>query len=158
MVILILGLMAAIGAPRFSDHVRAVRLEAAARQFAAHIDYVRRVAINEGREADLSCSSTFYQSSNVDFPERLGERILVPMSDYDPAITLTADFDGQSRIVFDFEGVPHSGAAPLLAGSVTMTTGGDTFVIRVAAGTGRTNVTRLSLTEVTIDGSSGATP
>ena len=78
-VVLILGILAAVAAPRFSDSVRGSRLRAAANQIAGHVEYIRRVAINEARSASIAVNETDdrYWSTNVDFPDRLGHSIHV---------------------------------------------------------------------------------
>jgi prepilin-type N-terminal cleavage/methylation domain-containing protein len=161
LVILVMGILAAVAAPRFADSVRAIRLEAAARQLAAHIDYVRGVALNEGRTATLVFDNVrhTYASESVDFPQRTGELLQVSMPlDYDPTFTLEADFDSQSTLSFDFEGVPHAGASPLKVGRIVLGSGGETFAVVVSPGTGATRVQRVldNGVSVPVDGYSGA--
>ncbi len=145
-VILILGLMAALAAPRFTDSIRRTKLQVAARQTAAHIDYIRRVAVNEARTTTFHCSNTShrYGSGEVDFPERHGELIYISIRDeYDPAFTLTADFDSNTSLSFNFEGVPYVGSTPLADGSLVLAFDGTAFEIEITPGTGATTVRRL---------------
>jgi Tfp pilus assembly protein FimT len=141
-VILIIGLIAFIATPRFNNHVRAVKLEAAARQLAAHVNFIRRTAINEGRTTTLICDPAGYRSSNVDFPDRLGTLIFVRIKSLDSSFVLTANFNSQSQLSFDFEGVPRTGATAMTTGSISLTSGDDEFIVSIAAGTGRVTVTR----------------
>ncbi len=147
-VILILGIMAAIAAPRFADTVRATKLHAAANQLAAHIDYIRSVAVNEARTTTLLCDNSLhsYGSDEVDFPERRGERLYVLMREvYDPQFVLTANFDSKTTLSFDFEGVPKVGTTPLVSGTITIGLGNEKFQVLIAAGTGETTVSRVAV-------------
>lgn len=153
-VILILGILAAMGVPRFNESVRGAMLQSAALQMAAQIDLIRNTAINEGRTTTLLCdhSTHSYSSPDVDFAERLGTRIFVSLPQtYDPGFTLAANFDSQQQLTFDYEGIPHVGNAPLETGQVILSSGRDEYWIQIATGTGRTSVTRS-----VVDGSSGA--
>jgi prepilin-type N-terminal cleavage/methylation domain-containing protein len=155
-VILIVGILAAVAAPRMADSVRAIKLQAAARQLAAHIDYIRNVAINEGRSTTLICDQGLhrYASDNVDFPERIGQLLLVSLpQDYDPSFTLAADFDSQASLTFDFEGVPYVGDSPLSQGRIELASGNDKYAVVIASGTGATSVQRLK----NVGGGSAAT-
>ncbi len=146
LVILVIGILAAVAAPRFAESYRSMHLQAAAKQLAAHIDYIRNVAINEGRTTLLVCDNNLhaYGSDSVDFPERIGESIQVSIpGTYDPTFTLAADFDSQNTVGFDFEGVPHVGAVPLVDGSIVLSADHHQFVVTIAAGTGKTSVARL---------------
>ncbi len=146
LVIFVIGILAAVAAPRFADSVRAIRLEAAARQLAAHIDYIRSVAINEGRTTELVCDNILhtYGSTSVDSPELTGKLLNVSMQqDFDPTFTLTADFDATTRLSFDFEGVPHVGATAMTQGTIEVGSGSDKFAVMIAAGTGATSVARV---------------
>lgn len=145
-VILIIGLTAAIAAPRMADSVSAARLHAAANQLAAHIDYVRNVAVNEARTTTIVCDNVLhsYGSSDVDFPEKRGELLQVFIQQtHDPELTLTADFDTKTSLTFDFEGVPHVGGTPLVSGQITLAFESERFRINIAPGTGLTTVTRV---------------
>ena len=175
LVIFVIGVLAAVAAPRFSQSLRVMKLESAARQLAAHINYVRRVAINESRTTELVCDNSLhtYRSISVDSPERTGEPLQVSMPrDFDPTITLTANFDAGTTLLFDFEGVPHVGVSPLSQGTIEIGSGDERFVVTIAPGTAATSVARISdggsggssggenqdAGPESVDGQSGATP
>jgi type II secretory pathway pseudopilin PulG len=146
LVIFLIGVLAAVAAPRFASSVRVMRLEAAARQLAAHIDYIRSVAINEGRTAELVCDNILhsYGSTSVDSPELTGELLNVSVQqDFDPTFTLTADFDATTTLSFDFEGVPRVGATAMTQGTIELGSGSDKFYVTIATGTGATSVARV---------------
>ena len=144
-VMLIIGITAAIAAPRFSDAMRVARLRAAANQLAAHIDYIRNVARNEARATSLICDNKLhsYRSPEVDFPDRRGERIEVQLlRDYDADFRLVADFDDATTLAFDFEGTPYVGSDPMASGQVLLRVGSDAFGVIITPGTGQTVVTQ----------------
>ena len=144
-VILIIGVLAAVAAPRFSDTFRGIQLEAAALRLAADIDFVRNTAINESRDVTIVFDNdrSSYQSNDVDSPERPGERLQVSLPlVYDDSVSLVADFDTTSTLTFDYEGVPHAAGAQMVSGQITLRSGSHQFVVTIATGSGRTTVSR----------------
>ena len=153
-VMFVLGLLAAVTAPLFSDSLRTTRLEAAARTLAAHVKYIRSVAINEGRTTTLVCdtNSHTYWCQDVDFPDRFGVPMRVELrQDYDPTIVLEANFDSANSLSFDLEGTPRVGSAPLRTGTIVLRSGEDQYTVEVAAGSGA-----IMLTHVDAIGSGGS--
>ncbi len=156
-VVLILGILAAVAAPRFGDSVRGSRLRAAANQIASHVDYIRRVAINEGRSTTLIVNSTTdrYRSPDVDFPDQVGELILVAVkSTFDTELELYADFDSHSSMTFDFEGIPRVAGSAMQSGMISIGYDNHAYDIVIAPGLGTTTVVR----RVVVDGTSTASP
>ena len=146
LVILLLGIIAAVSTPRFASTLRVMRMKAAAQQLAAHVEYIRRVAANEGRSTTLVCDNTLSTySSNVDFPERIGETISVSIAEtFDESISLVADFDSQTSMTFDYEGTPHVGGVPLVNGTVTLSAGSDAIVVSRLLSTSTTTTSKAS--------------
>ena len=145
LVVMLVGLFAAVATPRFAESLRVTRLETAAHQLAAHIGYLRSVAINQGRTVTLICDNEAgtYQCDSVDFAERIGDPLFVSLSDeYDHSFELLANFDLKSTLSFDFEGTPHVGSTPLSDGRVTLRSGNHRFDVTIASGTGITTVSR----------------
>ena len=145
-VLLIVGITAAVAAPRLADTVRAMRLRAAANQLAAHIDYVRSVALNEARTTTLVFDNSLdqYQCEDVFLPQQLGQSIFVAIHEaHDPSFDLTADFDSRSELSFDFEGVPMVNSTPMVSGTVILGYGKEQYQVAIAAGTGQTTVSRV---------------
>jgi prepilin-type N-terminal cleavage/methylation domain-containing protein len=144
-VILLLGILAAVASPRFADSLQSGKLISAANQIAGHIDYVRRAAINEGKSTSFFCDgdTDTYGSHDVEFPQLPGQLLNVAVKTFhDRAFELSADFDGKAALSFDFEGTPTVGGAPLTSGKVTIACGDRAFDILVAAGTGETVIVR----------------
>jgi type II secretory pathway pseudopilin PulG len=157
-VILIVGITAAIAAPRLADTVRATKLRAASNQLAAHIDYVRSVALNEARTTTLVFDNSLdtYGCDDILLPDRPGERFYVPIREvHDPSFDLTADFDSQDELSFDFEGVPVVAPPavpprPMVSGRVVLGYGKEQFQVVIDAGTGRTTVSRVGSQDVAV--------
>ncbi|MDG2224423.1 MAG: GspH/FimT family protein [Rubripirellula sp.] len=145
LVVMLVGLLAAVATPKFAESLRVTQLETAAHRLAAHITYIRSVAINQGRSVTLSCDNeaATYQCESVDFAERIGDPIFVSLPDeYDDSFELIANFDSQTTLAFDFEGVPQVDSVPLNEGRVTLRSGEHRFDVTIANGTGITTVTR----------------
>lgn len=145
-VILLIGLVAAIVSPRLSDHYRMVKLRSAARQLASHIDYVRNSAMNRGRDLTLVFDNVehSYRCESLDLPARLGTLLSVRLpKDYDSSFTLDANIDSQSSLTFDFEGFPLASGTMMSSGVVIIASGSDRFAVTIAAGSGETEVTQL---------------
>lgn len=156
-VILILGILAAVASPKLADSVRGSRLRAAANQIASHVDYIRRVAINEGRTTTLRviAGTDRYLSTDVEFPEQVGQLILVPVQrEFDSSFELSADFDSYHQMTFDFEGVPRVASGAMQSGVITIEYDDQAFDIVIAPGLGTTSVVRRG---AVIDGTPGAT-
>lgn len=145
LVVMMVGLLAAVATPRFAESLRVTQLETSAHQLAAHIGYLRSAAINQGRTITLSCDNeaATYQCDSVDFAERIGDPIFVSLADeYDASFELLANFDFQTTLSFDFEGTPQVGDNPLNHGRVTLRSGKHRFDVTIASGTGITTVSR----------------
>ena len=146
-VILVVGVMAAVATPRFDATMRASHVRAAAIQIAGHIRYVRRIAINEGRSTAFALDDANRSySSDVDFPSRIDFPIDVDLKDdFDGSIAIRSNLDGQHELTFDLEGVPHVLGTPLLSGTILISSPGVTaYRISIAPGTGETTITPFS--------------
>ncbi|QDT13599.1 pilus assembly FimT family protein [Planctomycetes bacterium K23_9] len=148
-VLLIVGLTAAVAVPRFNLTMRGIHSRAAAIQIAADIDYVRRTAINRGRSATLTFSPNGqgYASDDVDFPDRVGRKLRVDLAEtFDSAVFANAQFDGivvldSQSITFDLEGTPHVGSSKLQTGLIVISSAGTaTEYIQIDAGTGTVHI------------------
>lgn len=146
-VVLIVGLLTAIGAPRFSRSLRTRNVRNAAIQLAAYVDYVRQTAINEGRSASLSVSTSEdrFTSPDVDFPDQVGVPISVPLKEmFDVSIELNASFDSGRALTFDLEGMPTVAGAPLINGVIQIRSPEIGYRIRINSGTGMVTIEEVS--------------
>lgn len=144
-VLLVLGLITAVTAPRFGQTMRAMQSRAVAMQIAAHLNYARQTAINQGRAASLTFNPAGdgYSSVNLVLPGHVDKSLQIDLHQaYDQSVSALADFQsanasGTTTILFDLEGVPFVGPAPMLSGTITVAAPGTpTQYITVSPGTG----------------------
>lgn len=162
--VLIIGVLAAVSVPRYADSTRAQQAKNAAIQIANYVNYVREVALNEGRSTSIvvDAEGDRFYSSNVNFPARLNTPISIPVKAlYDASIELTGDFDGSDALGFDLEGAPTVAGLPLTSGVLRVSSGDLIYEIQVHGGTGLpTLALAAALPDAgsgDVDGTSGAT-
>ncbi len=138
-VILILGILAAVSIPRLSGSLQAARLSFAASALQVHLAHARSVAITSGRVVTVTFdnSSDSYASADVGFPDQPGSTLDVNVrSMFDPSIDLQANFDAGNTISFDIEGAPRVAGVPLNVGFVDLSVGEMSQRVRVHSGLG----------------------
>ena len=137
LVIVILGILAAIAYPRFQG-LPGIRVSAAAQEIAGVIRYAQSQAISTAYNYKVY----FYASTNsysvyqvnrssgaetiISNPLKAGNYPVALNTDY-PGVTIGADY----TVEFDYLGAPDGG------GSVTLSGGGNSMTISVLANTGR---------------------
>lgn len=139
LVIMIMGILAAISMPRISDCVLAARVRAAVSTVQSHVAYARSVAINQGRTVTLLFDNSLarYQSDDVEMPDQPGAPLAIDLRElFDPSIGLVADFDGAGSLSFDAEGLPRVAGAILVQGSVELSAGSARHRIDIHPGLG----------------------
>lgn len=144
-VVLILGIVAAVAAPRYRDSLAHFRAEAAARRIAADLQYARHLAKQAGSQqsVEFTLASHEYTLPGVSDPDH-------PLQDYSvvlaktqyPASLVSVDFDGNTSVTFDMYGHPFSGTplTPLSAGSLSVQAGSEQRTIVVDPATGKASV------------------
>ena len=136
-VVLIMGIMAAVAAPRFSDSLCRFRAEAAARRIAADLTLASQQA--EAGEADrqvqFSLPANSYSLPGYMDPDHPDIEYEVYLSKTGhPANLVSCDFGGDSFVTFDMYGKPQN------AGTVVVQSGGDQKTVRVNGTTGRVTI------------------
>lgn len=143
LVVLFIGILAAVGTPYFAKATRTQNTRNAAIQLADYVGYVRRVAINEGRSTSIvidPATDTFY-SPDVDFPDRIGTPISVPIkTNHDPGLELTASFDSSLTLQFDLEGSPMANGVALSDGWIVIGSADSRQRIVIDSGIGTTTI------------------
>lgn len=154
-VVLIIGLLAAIGTPHFARSARTRNARNAAIQLADYVSYVRNVAINEGRSTRLTvdAASDRFISPDVDFPDRSGTRISLPVKEiFDPGLELSATFDSATTLTFDLEGGASVAGNPMIVGVISIRSpeigfqvlidgdGGTVTIVEVAGSAGSSEI------------------
>lgn len=134
MVIVILGMVAAMAMPRYAGFMATRQLEAAARRIAADLALAREQArlTSAAKTVTFDALANCYTLTGVSDPDRAGASYEVCMGEEPYRATLvTPDFGGDAEIIFDGYGVPDSG------GSVVIRVGSLQETVSLEAGTGR---------------------
>ncbi|MHC5111949.1 MAG: prepilin-type N-terminal cleavage/methylation domain-containing protein [Planctomycetota bacterium] len=117
LVLMIIGSVSAIAAPRFGTMIQNQRMEAAARRIAMDMKYAQREAKLTGISRTLlfSVADDSYGISNVNNMDHKSEPYIVDFksSPYKTAI-IGAAFNGDAALIFDGYGVPDSGGGVFL--------------------------------------------
>lgn len=144
-VVLILGILAAVAVPRYADSLAHFRSEAAARKIAADLELARRTAKSAG------------SSRTVQFDVALNKYTVLGVKDTDhptlefatqlsqtgyPATLVSAAFSGTNQLTYDMYGRPFAGLplAPLVTGSVVIQAGNRQRTIVLDPTTGKAQV------------------
>jgi Tfp pilus assembly protein FimT len=110
-VVLIIGIFAAVGAPKYADSTALFRAEAAAKRIAADLKYARQAAMDQGvsKQVTFAVSSDSYSMPDVPDPDRSALAYVVDLSRTAyPASIVTVDFSGTAAVTFDRYGQPDS--------------------------------------------------
>ncbi len=138
MVVIILGILGAIAMPRVSNSITLHSVNGAARRIAADLDFARQHAMTASTSQTVQFSggaNAGYLLLGIPHPDHshLAYRVVLA-HDGHGAKVVSADFGGDSEIIFDMYGVPDSG------GSVVIRVGDRYRTITVDADTGRASV------------------
>lgn len=136
-VVLIIGILAAAGIPRYADSITRFRADAAAKRIAADLMYVRQIAMNQGasKQVTFNISGNRYSMPAVPDPNRSALTYSVKLSSTAyPATITAANFGGTANVTFDRFGQPNA------TGYVTVTSGSYQETINLDAVTGRVTI------------------
>lgn len=144
-VVVIIGVMAAVAAPRIGFAMEDHRASVAAVRIAAALDLARNQARNTSASQTVQFSVTDdkYTLTGMADMDHPAATQTVNLADPPYEIIVTAaDFGGDADIVFDGYGVPDSG------GSVTIQSGSSVRVISVNADSGRVTISEASIEQL----------
>lgn len=133
--LLLVGIMAAVAAPRFAAQLQHHRLEMAVKRVMVDLEAARSLAYHAGAAQSVSFS-TFangYRINGMPDPDRPQDTHYTVMLSQDPYFcTLgTVSFNGTSVVTFNGFGLPdHGGSIQIRCGSLLRT-------VTVESGTGR---------------------
>ena len=136
-VVLIIGILAAIAAPRFNSSLARQRVEGAARRIVMDLAlaqrYAKRSTINQTVQFDSSTHE--YSLVGMPHPDLASLEYGVSLTE-DPygAVVVSADFGGDEELVFNVYGMPDSG------GSVVIRVGDQIRTVTVDADTGEASL------------------
>jgi type II secretion system protein H len=145
-VLLVIGILAAVAAPKLSNSIRQQSVNAAAKKIAADLELARRTAKSSGAsiavQFDVAMNQyTLLTVKDINHPVIQN---VTQLSKTGYAATLTsAAFNGtNSKLTFDLYGQPFAGSplAPLTAGSVVIKAGNVQRTIAVNPTTGKAQI------------------
>ena len=136
-IIVIVGVLAAIAAPRFGSSLAQQRVEAAARRLIVDLTLARQRAMstNASQTMQIDSSADTYALVGMPHPDHSSRDYGVSLGE-EPylATVVSANFGGDQEIIFDVFGLPDSG------GSVVISVGSHVETIEVDADTGKARV------------------
>lgn len=138
--VLILGILAAVAAPRYSNAMSTFRSDAVARRVAADLNRMRRFAIANSTTVTVTfdTAAESYQTSDVPRPDKkAGAWIITAGDELENADIVTADFDGANTLTFDHHGQPLVGGSAMTSGSITISVLSSHQTITIEPVTGR---------------------
>ena len=128
-VVLVIGIMTAVAAPKYADSLARFRVKAAAKRIAADLNYSRSQAKATGvsKNIQFSVGANNYILTGLEDLNHPGQSYQVNLSDTGhPASLSSADFgSGGTMVTFDFRGRPDNG------GTVVVQSGGYTASVVV---------------------------
>ncbi len=108
----ILGLLAAIAVPKFTDSLDRYRANTAAGQIQADLNLARQLAIAKSGslKVQFAAASNQYTLEGVDHPDQMGEAYVIHLnrSPYQADLA-SASLGGDEAVVFNAFGVPDGG-------------------------------------------------
>jgi prepilin-type N-terminal cleavage/methylation domain-containing protein len=143
-VLVILAIVAMVAIPVTSS-AAGMQLRSAANMIAADLEYAKSMAITRTQDFSVvfDCSNESYLIKNPDgvipHPVKKGFNYVVdlPGVGLDKVDIVSADFDSDGTVKFDYLGSPHNATgSPLGSGVITLRAGGATIRITVEPVTG----------------------
>jgi len=120
-VVMILGLAAAISMPRLASVQGKNNLRNAAMTLAEHMRLARETAIARATPVTFAFNPSLavYESLQTPDPERPGQTIRVDLRQrINSTVALTASFNGASSLVFGVDGLPRVAGQPVTSSTI----------------------------------------
>jgi type II secretion system protein H len=117
-VLVIVGVLAAVAIPRFAGSAVRQRVDAAARRVAADLNLARRHAYHASasQSVGFDVSANSYRLAGLPDPDHPAVDYEVCLSDQPyQAQLVSADFSGFEKVTFDAFGAPNNGGAVVVA-------------------------------------------
>lgn len=142
--ILILGIVACVAVPRFSQSLNMVRADTAARHIAADLNYARHRAQVSSRpnEVNFTTSPAGYTMPTTPHLNRSGAAYAVNFSNLGLPVQLTANIQGANSVTYNAFGLPTAGSplTIITSGSIIVTSGTASKTVIINPQTGRASV------------------
>jgi type IV fimbrial biogenesis protein FimT len=124
-VMLIVGILAAVAAPKYAESLASFRLKAAAQRIAGDIQYVRRLAQQSSATKSIvfDVATNSYTITGVNDVNHSSRTFRFSLSDVEYECELvSAAFNGTATLAFDVYGRPaYAGTIVIRCGTGTMT-------------------------------------
>ncbi len=145
MVVLIIGILAMVAAPRHIGSLAHFRVEAAARRIAADLEWARQTARTTGvnQTVTFDREANTYTMATTPDPDHPMANLSVDLSRSAYSASLTgADFDGANQLTYDLNGRPLAGPAlaPLVNGQIIISSGSRQRTVVVDGATGHARI------------------
>ena len=144
--VMIIGILAAVAAPRYAAATERYRVQAAAKQIVHDLDYARRnaIATSQNRTVTFSTTNNDYELIGINSLDHPGSpfKIQLLQTGYPVALN-TADFGGQASVTFDIHGNAYAGTdttTNLATNSIVIQSGTSTATIVIDPATGKAAV------------------
>ena len=138
-VVMILGLLAAVSMPRLASVQRQNRLRSAALTMVEHLRLARETAVAQGTPVTVvfTPSEATYQAPQVDDPERPGEFLQVDLRQrIHEGITLEALFNNSNTLEFGIDGLPRAAGRPVTSSLLRVADGSASETVSLLHGWG----------------------
>lgn len=141
--VLIVGILAAVAAPRFTDAAARLNAESVARRIAGDLNYARRIARQTSRTVSITFRATppGYDMTGVEHPAHAAQSYSVNIADIDGSVRLSSyNFDGGAKVSFNNYGRPLVGSLALVAGTVVVRSGSHSVNVTIDPSTGEASI------------------
>lgn len=143
--VLIMGIMAAVAAPRFTEALAVNRVNAVAERLVADLNLARRHAMSASVNQEVRFLATpfRYDMPGLEDIDHSSTDYEVVLADNVGGITgFTASFDGETTVTYDVHGQPFTGSplAALVSGSIVVQSGGVQTTVVVDPVTGEASI------------------
>ena len=116
-VVVIMGIVAAVGIPLFGESLAKINVEAAAERIRADLELARRHAINTSTSQAVEFDSDGYALPGMEDPDHPGQPYYVNLTGDQYGVTLdSVGFGGDAKIVFNRHGMPDSTGSVVIGG------------------------------------------
>jgi len=153
-VMLVMGILAAVAAPRYISSMNRYRVEAAARRIVVDLNMMRGRAMMKGglqqQWVSFDAGNEKYHmwfTPDPDHPEKdywvEFSKTAYPVDLVSAAFTNTAGYTGDVTVIYDMYGTPYSdtvSTAPLTEGTIVVASGGELRTVVIDPVTGKASV------------------
>lgn len=143
-VVLITGILAAAGAPRFTATIETLRCRAVAERIAGDLNFARQTAMQTCTSTSVAFDAEGYKMQAVPHPFKPYKNYSVAFAEIDSRVSLReVDFGGSQTISFNSYGivsVPSGNTSVQQTGSVQVSIGAAAGVVNVNFITGEASV------------------